>query len=326
MFNLLKSNQTFVLILIPLIIAALWFRTFYIPSAPIHDAGGFTMPLYKLVSIITGDSKWLTGILGLVLFIIQILLIVKLNKDYILIDIRTYLPAIIFILVGCSFRQVQQFEPVLFANIFILLAVNKILQSYRDDSLFTNFFDASVLISLGSLFYFNTIFLFILVWSGLIILRQFSMREWLLSVTGLVTPYLFALSFFYIYGNVPDLFSMIAGNFIFDKSFEIFNLYSLIYLIYLAVLILLSSINIIKKYNKMKISIRKYYKFLFWMFVYSIVIFFAAPNASVEILLITAVPVSFVFTNYLVSIKKESTSSILLLMLMALIVLLQINI
>jgi hypothetical protein len=75
----------------------------------------------------------------------------------------------------------------------------------------------------------------------------------------------------------------------------------------------------------MKIGIRKFYKFFFWMFVYSLAIFFATPVASVEMLLITAIPLSFVYTNYLVSIKNEKSGNFLLLILIVLLVFMQIK-
>jgi hypothetical protein len=156
-------------------------------------------------------------------------------------------------------------------------------------------------------------------------MRQFSFREWLLTFTGFITPYLFSLAYFYIYSRIQDLFIMIQSNFIFDKSYKIFNLYSVLYLIFLALIVILASINILKKYNKMKIGIRKFYKFFFWMFVYSLAIFFATPVASVEMLLITAIPLSFVYTNYLVSIKNEKSGNFLLLILIVLLVFMQIK-
>ncbi|MCX6258244.1 MAG: hypothetical protein NTW49_10185 [Bacteroidia bacterium] len=325
MLNTLKSNQNLVLILIPLFIVILWLQSFIHPSGTVLLFADRAMPLYKLVLGIAGNKPVTLLIIALFLFVIQVLQVIKLNKDFILIDIRTYTPAVVFTLACCSYPAMRQLQPVLFANIFILLSLSKIFQTYKDESLFTNFFDASFFISLASLFYFNALFMLLVVWSGMVILRQFSIREWLLSLSGLILPYVFVLVFYYIYDKVPHLLNMLSENLKNSGPGKGFSLPVLLFFSYMGFLVLLASIGIIKKYDKMKIGIRKFYKIFFWMFVYSLILFFAVPGASAGVLLITAIPVSYILTDYLINIKKEPALNFIIWLLLAMVIYLQVS-
>ena len=56
-------------------------------------------------------------------------------------------------------------------------------------------------------------------------------------------------------------------------------------------------------YPVKKIYSRKYFMFFLWLFIVTLAIYFIIPSAGYEMIIIAALPVSFLFTHYFVNVK-----------------------
>jgi hypothetical protein len=63
---------------------------------------------------------------------------------------------------------------------------------------------------------------------------------------------------------------------------------------------------------------------MIWIFIISIVVYFALPSASVEIIWLTSIPLSYFFTHYFVFAKKKLVPEILFTLLVVFILLIQV--
>ena len=283
------------------------------------------MPLYGLLSTLIGTNPFPGIIVTILLVSLMAFLMVNLNTTLFFINERTFLPALIYILLGGLFPQYQLMNPAIFGAIFLMLAIRRIMESYRIQGTAYNFFDAGILIGIGSLFYINLIWFGILVIIGIAILRTGNLKEIVISVIGLVTPFILMFGIYYVLGkDLRDLISLIGYN-IFSKPAE--YAFSPLSLTAVAITGLSTTVSILYLFmlmNTKKIKARKTFLLLIWTFFISIGAYFLLSSVSVEIIWIIGIPVSYFLTHYFIFVKKRLVPEIFFSLFFILIILIQI--
>ena len=76
-----------------------------------------------------------------------------------------------------------------------------------------SYFDAGILISTGSLFYANLIWFGFLVIIGIALFRTGNLKEIVISILGLLTPYLITFGIYYVIGkDISALIKFLGDN------------------------------------------------------------------------------------------------------------------
>lgn len=315
-----RSIGARMLFFIPLLGILLW--THSLIKAPVtqHQYDVYPMPLYAFFGSIMSSNSFAGVILALTLIVLQGFLLVRLNTRFILINNRTYLPALFFVILTACIPDVQRLNPAIFSGFFLLLALEKILESFHRNMLAHEIFIASLLIATGSLFYpFMSLMMFSL-WIGVAILRPFNWREWIFTLLGFLTPMFFLFSYFYLLHSDPSkLFVSFRNAFTRDFNVRQLNIASIIFIGFILLLLLVSSQHMIRAYQSMKILPRKTFNIFLWLFLNAVLIYVFCKPASVELIFIAAIPVSYLLSHYFAMIRSAFWGNIFLLMMMALI-------
>lgn len=325
--NIIKSNSPIVLILVALTGVLMWVNSFINPIGMNIPSDAFNMPLYEILTIYLGKNDLLSVILSLVFVLIQALLLVQFNKKYILINVRTYLPAFFYILIASSFVPLQRLNPVIFGTLFIFISVHNIFDIYRTDFALEKLFIAGFFIAIASLFWAPFAVFFLIILISLVILRPFIGREWLVGVLGFLTPYLFIFVYYFVFlgeERLNDLITIIIENLRIIKVFNQLHFAYYIFYGFLAILVMLASISIIRNYQKKKIRIRKFFEINWWLFFISALLFIFFRNVGYEVIFIMSIPISFLLTDYFYIIKRSIFSDSILVILIASIIYIQI--
>jgi hypothetical protein len=303
-----------VIFLIIVILLLTWTGAFLHPHLP--SESGFNvkpMPLFGLLLGIAGFSPLFSVIVAFLLMLLISFLLVNFNTNIFFISERTYLPAMTYILLTGFFPLHQVLSPLLPAAVFLILAVRRIMDSYKIQGTAFCFFDAGMLISTGSLFYANLIWFGLLLIIGIAILRTGSAKEIIISFLGLVTP-LFVLSgFFYIAGkDMNSLLSAVTYN-LFTKEMH-YNLpvITLVAIILSGVIVLISVTHLLSVINVKKIKSRKTFMLLFWTFFIAAFVGIIFKSVSVELFFLAAIPVSYFLSHYFVFTRKRIIPEVLL--------------
>jgi hypothetical protein len=326
LLRLFKGTGPGVMFFIIITLVAVWISAFL--NAQTDSLSPYEtnpMPLYILMKIVIGSNHFLGVLFSFSMVSLIAFLLVNFNTNVFFINERTFLPALIYILISGLFPKCQLLNPALPASIFLILAVIRIVDSYRKPGTAYNFFDAGILISTGSLFYANLIWFGLLLIIGIAILRTGNFREIAISVIGLITPYLIAFGIYYVTGlDLAALLSLIEDN-LFGRSGDfIFSRLTIVVLIYTGLIILLSIVYLFMGLNSKKIKSRKTFSLLNWVFLISMAVYIVLPSVSVEIVWLTGIPVSYFLTHYFVFVKKKIVPEIFFSVLFALILLIQI--
>jgi len=320
----LKSNQPFYILFIPLISIGLWINSLLKPLSYPFFQGENAMPLYQPIQYLLGNNPLAGSIVAMLFVVLLAFLILKLNYQYSFIKTRSFLPPALFVLITSGMHELHAMHPIYPAALFLILATDRIFASYDKEIIHSNAFDSGIYLALGSLFCFNLAFIFPFLWIGFIVLKpKVNWREYVLTTLGFILPWIGAFAYFLASNGVDEFYQTIQANIGFRQVFLRGNLPMQIYIGYLVVLILVSSFFLLGQYDGKKISSRKYFKAFFWIFFFAVVLLFAVPAVSQEIIIIQAIPLTYLISNYLIFMRRQVWGEIFLYILLAGVIYLQ---
>jgi hypothetical protein len=315
-----------VIVLIVIILLLIWLNAFlhpHLPSSLNFDVS--PMPLFGLLLEIVGSNPLISIIFTFLLVLLVAYLLVNFNTSVFFISERTFLPALIFVLLSGFFLQQQILNPALPAVIFLILAMRRIMDSYKIQGTAYSFFDAGLLISTGSFFYAGFIWFGLLLFIGIAILRPVNIKEIIISILGLATPWFIISGFYYVTGKeMNSLLSEVAYNLFTAERHVVFPGLTIAALIIMGIIILICSLHLLSAINTKKIKSRKTFILLMWIFAISAGSYFIFKAVSVEIFWFAVVPVSYIVSHYFVYKKKKLIPEILLTTLFILVAIIQI--
>ena len=312
LLQIFRGTGPGVVILIVFIAILLWISPFvnpHISSELYYD--GDPMPLYALLKTITGSNYTVGVIFAFSMVLIMAYLLVSFNTAVIFINERTFLPAVIYVLLSGLFPACQILNPVLPAALFLMLAAGKIMKTYRLQGIAYDLFDAGFFISTGSLFYANFIWFGTLLIIGIILLRAAGLREIFIALTGMITPYALTSGFYYVLNKDPEtVFSILKKSITEDLPGYAMPGFQRITLIFLGLVILFSILHLLSALNTEKIRSRKTFYLLFWILFIAGTIFVVSPSVSVDIVWLAGIPVSYFLANFLVFFRRKAIKEI----------------
>jgi hypothetical protein len=305
LISFFKSNNASAFIFIPFIALAIWAFGYFYPSSLGVQNG---MPLYELIIQLVNQTKWVTITVGLIMIIAEAFLLNFIINENEILNKKFFLPGIFYILFMSSNKMVLYLHPLIFANLFILFGIQKLLNSYRKDKPFSQVFDAAFLFSIASLFYLPSLIFFPLLAVALILLRAFNIREWLISLIGILVPYIFVITFYFIENRnfyaffkekIHLTFRQANANIVFFNS-----PYSIT--LFIGLIIILLSFG--KLFTNLQIGSQKAKKgalLLLWLFGLSMVSILITTNALTDYFRAVAIPAAVFSANYAGNVKKQ---------------------
>lgn len=312
--NAFKSKQPFLLFLLPFILLAFWYKWLMNPVINIDESS--LMPFSKYLINSLGDTPVLLGVLSIVTLLITALLIYYINDRYSILKTGTSLPSFLFILlVGCL-PSVICFNPAVFASLFILLSLVRILYAYNNHTSIACFFDAGFFVGLASAFYFQSIFFIVFVFIGMISISRFRFREIIAVFMGTALPIVFMWTFFFYTDSLPAFYSVINNAYSLTPICGVPSIYEWTFFAFAISLFVISLANIFLRSPIVEVFELKFFTILFWILVICIMIPIIFKPLGLEVLVLGAIPISFFIGRYFVLQKHKYIGDILLVLLL----------
>ena len=312
LIRLFRGTGPGLIVLIVLAGAALWAETFLNPVSVNMASASDPMPLWSVMTGMISHSVKTQVIVAFVLMLLVVFILVRFNISIFFISRRTFFPGLIYVLLYSLFPTHMVFNPALPAALLIMLALWRMMGSYRQNGVAYNFFDAALLISTASLFYANAIWFLVLVFVGTMLLRSPDLREIFVAIIGALLPFAFLYAIWYLTNkDIIDLNVLIINN-LFEKAPQIVWGRTLIILLAIvAINLIVALYTLLADITTKKVKSRKTFAMLLWLLVISIAVFAAVPSASVEIMAIAAIPAAFVISEYYVFTRRLLVPEIL---------------
>jgi hypothetical protein len=302
----LKSNHTINLLLFPVLAVVFWLKNLLAPQQHLFtpaETGNF------LFSIIYGWLKefpfW-QNVAALVLFLFIAFAVLQISTRFNFVRIRTMLPATLFVLIAGGFTGMHFLHPVYFGTVFFLVALYRLLSAYDQPQPYSAAFDTGFFLGISTLFYMNLLVLLPAFLIGIgILTRETRWREYVILIIGFLLPYIFIASYAYLTGRIIKLHDLLWLIFITPVEYLRPGIHLYIYTGFLVLLTLLGSIKILRQYDSVKVSTRKYFIVFFFIFLCSLLSIIIVPVIAQEMMLIIVIPVTFLISNYFVFLKSH---------------------
>lgn len=301
--------------MLPLVLMVMW--VFILPKPEIINTEN-AFPLFLYVFQIVRQSRIALIVISLFFVVLQAFFLTNvINKQGVLRE-TSHLPALLYVVLMSCFPEQLSFNPLLFANFFIIVFLNSIFNFYRSDTAVFEVFNAGVFIGLASLFYWPCLFLFPLTMASLFVLRPFNIREWAVSFLGVLLPFVF-------FGVVLFWLDMLSVNSIKSILEPLYRVqfstaYNGTYIILTAILAIIliaslwrfsSDLN-----NFSNLRARKFLAIIVWFFLFAALSYLVASKNSMIGLSFLAIPLSVIISNYFLSLKNQLLAELVFLLLL----------
>ncbi|HYQ58100.1 MAG TPA: DUF6427 family protein [Draconibacterium sp.] len=322
--NRLKSNSPVSLFLVPLVTIAFWIKSLQYPFAYDYFKGENSNILFGFLYQPMDGKPLVQVISGIILVIVLSYLMQLVNDRFMFIRIKSKLPALLFVIIIGGFVPMHTLHPVYFGAIFMLLAIYRLFTIFDKKRPYSPVFDVGFLLGIGTLFYFNLMVLIPAFIVGVVLLgREIGWRELVILLLGVLLPFLFAVSYTVLADRFFELVVTFEKNIITPVNHFRKNIPLHIFVGVLILYTITGSIGMFSQYDSKKISSRKYFIVFFWIFIFSLVGFTFIPVTSQEMLVITAIPVTYLVANYFVFMKSRFWSELLFILLLVIVVSMQ---
>lgn len=291
----------------------LWGMYLIAPPRPENLAVMQPMPLWGLILRLFSGAPLAGVIFSFVLVLVVALVMIRFNTEIFFIPRRTYLPALLYILLYSLFPGEMVLNPSLPASLLILAALWRMVSSYRLNGLSFNFFDAALMISAAGLLYAGSVWFIIVVFIGALVLRSPDARELTLALAGALLPWIVMYAVWYVTGGDPGELTGIIRHNLFDQAPSVSWSRTLIILLVVAGINFLPSfVYLVREMPAYKIRSRKTWEIMIWMMVISAAAIIFVPAVSAEMTAVAALPVAFIMANQMAFTRRVVIAEILL--------------
>ncbi len=182
----------------------LWADVLFFPlTAPSQGMHGDAAPLYALLEPLFAAypraALWFA-------FAFMMLQAIWLNQVIIrndLMDRYSSFTALVYLMLMSSNPEITAMHPVWFANFFLILSIDKILQVYQEKEVRLEVFTSGLLIALAALFYYPAQVFMLLLLIALFIYYVADLRSIMAALIGLVSPFAALLLFYFLTDSLP---------------------------------------------------------------------------------------------------------------------------
>lgn len=182
----------------------LWFSAFLAPEKAIHSIAEPAAPLFELIRPLLLQYPVIALITALILVIAQAFTVNHVATTKSFTDRFSLLPAILYLLLMSSTTKMITPHPVLFANLFLIPALGKLLDAYDEEHYMKEIFNIGFLIAMAGLFYYPAIALFIGLIISIFMYYIVNPRTLIAAFIGFLTPFVFLSIFLFLNDMFAD--------------------------------------------------------------------------------------------------------------------------
>ncbi len=324
LINFFKSSRPHALLLLPVYAVALrlplvWNGNFAVMSN-FDEAGAFGQ-IFTPISQIT----WLTISLGVLLNLFQAYFFNALIEQHALLKERNYLVAYVFLTLAAFVPELMTFTTVSVSLLLVLFALRFMYNMAKSESSKSLSFNASLLIGLSSLFYPPSILLWGMLFFAQVYFRTSGVRELIVAFLGVATPFVFwACADYAINGAWHEAVNLVLVDFVGGDAFHFIKQQHMALTLVLVVG-LISLPNYLKSIQVNTVKTRNMLVLLLWMIVFTAFQWAVVKplEASVAFL---SLPLAVILSNHLIYIKRRWVSELIYVLLLASLVMVQIQV
>lgn len=317
--KLFKSSYLLQIHLFFIIAILLWLDVFISPL-PMIKTNNVT-PFYTFFYNIFHGSSFISEIIEFILLCAESIMINHIVIKNKITNKINFLPAFVFFLISCYNPNLLRLNPVIISNLFLIVVISQIFNINKSKNPYQNILTAGIFTSIASLFYFPAILFILIIILSLIAYRTSDWNEFVISFIGLLTPYIFLFTFYFLTDNINVALDNYYKYFNTIKFTEInFNIHEIISMNFLFLLLIMAILKLLRNINSNVIILRKKYEIiLFSIPVIGFCLFFNDKLFKFSHLFLL-LPYSIIISHFLMNIKKKIWVQIIFILFFAIII------
>jgi hypothetical protein len=294
--RLFKNNRTLGVVVVLLSGIGLYIPSFIGADSPGEMQG---MPLYTLLFGSVHILPFLDRILGLVFTLIIAVILIRIGIRFALLETRSYMPAIFFVLFSMALPDARQLSPAMVGSVFFLLSISSLFDVHDKRADTFSIFASGFLLALGSMFYLKLIWFLPLFWLTVITMRATTWREMVYPLVAYALMAILLITWFWgIRDNGQGLLSELSKNIAFEGGFTERHFSGYLLYGYFLLLVAIASIYMVNRFQSRKTIVQNIYQALFYMFVAGVIFFVFIARFQPADLVFVVIPSSFILTYF----------------------------
>ncbi len=231
-----------------------------------------------------------------------------------------HVPAFILSLFLCYALMQNPLHPILFAQLLVSISLWRFISVYKSNKGFSSIFDGAFALSVATVFYPPYIIFIALCFICLLTLRTFALREWFLTIIGIITPYIFYVSLLFLFNKNPQQILLNMKDSFHAFAIPVYLKGSFLINFIITSLSIFSFLFFLLKTVSTKIKTQKAFVIFLWMFILSVPTWFIVSTGAAFSGLLSAMPLSIFCGIYLGNAKSRILAELLLVTLIVLFV------
>ena len=265
------------------------FPVFLYPKAPVPTQGDNYL-YSKLVNFLLAltSSGVLFSFLSFFILFIQASLFNRIANHHKLFPKPTYLAGMSYMLATSLIPSWNYFSAPLLVNLLLIWAWYRMLNLYNTNQPGAAIFNIGILIGFCTMLYFPSIVFAVLMLFALVIMRPFRIREWIIGLIGVTTPYYFLFIILYLAGSWS--WSMIFPSFRFRLPAMPSSVWITVSIALLVIPFIIGGFLVQNNLNKMLIQVRKSWSLLLLFLMIGATVIFMNADPAYTNWMLTALP------------------------------------
>ena len=309
-----KTNRPVLYVLLSLMTVAFWLPSFIYsePQNIVHKG-----PLFSTLEMLIAFWKPLLPILLLLFLIAQSLYINVVVEKHRLMKKSSFLPGLLYITLVFTFWKEASVHPVVVANTFLVIVVDKLLSLSRSKKINYLCFDVGFLSGLSVLVFPPLVVLIPVAWIALFMFRPFNWREWLITAIGVCLPLMYLYVYYYWNDNTQAILSLFRLSEVAGMNISTSKI---ILLSFVGIVLTVSFYSFLKELSVNTLRIKNCYFVIIWLLVLSVLSFFIFKLSLPSFALLVSIPLAVYMATYFLRDKKKMLKEIIYFLWLVLIV------
>lgn len=281
---------------------ALWFDVLLFPEKLPEGDPAFVQAWLNEFS---HNFPLIATILSFLIVVFQAFLLNQVLEYHKITERNQLLAAAIYLLLMSSAGILVRPNQMIVLNLLLIVLINILFNLYEKQEAYSQAFDAGVVAGIASLMYSPMVYLLLFIWGTFIIYQIFTWREWLISIIGMLTPFVLAMTWFFVKGNLHEVLMEYFRQFAVIPVIHFKVDYYPIFVWSITSIIVITTLaKVIKRSTEGTIDIRRKFKVLiFFLFISSASLVYAGANFSLH-LAQAVIPVTAFLSAHLSESKK----------------------
>lgn len=272
------------------------------PVMPLPDG---PVPLYSILYRWLSDIPYLAMGIGFLLVTVQAFWLNYIVLRHELVPQNTSLAALLLLLFLSLLPPYLTLTPVNIATLFLLFILRALLEAYNQNEPIELVYTAGFFVALSSFFFLPSLLFFGFLLICFLVYRSMRWREWVSSLIGLATPFLYLLVVYFFTDRLPEMLALYAGFFRkVTVSIPVTGWHSWLLLGFLGLFTLLGLWNAFRHSGEKTVELRKKNIVLLWMLVWSMLAALYANSLLVYLPALLSVCVPVFTTSFYMRFRK----------------------